>query len=270
MAVVSFLSDPPTVISADNCDSDMERNFIKGIISKLLSKSYNYMTCTHDENARGMCEASEKYSQSSNEVEADMVTLSRSRFCPRPDTDPDLICQVEKWYFAVTDQHARAMNGLDAFEGFQSDRFKFRRKELFQESYDNYERCWNNCTNLDWHKGPFSRDMDFAGIFHMPTCKSDKLYLADFTQFWGWKAHPGKSWNGYYSGEWTQWNFPAVCGDHHASETKGFLEAMNAGIHSDVYAHHYYYRSTDQLWKDRIPRVSDSRYCTKLELILFL
>jgi hypothetical protein len=236
----------------------MERNFVKGIISKLLAKSYNYMACTHDQKAQSMCDSAEKYSKPSSEWDDNMRTLSKSRFCPRPDTEPDLICQAEKWYFAVNNQHNRALNGLDAFESFQGDRFKFRGKELFRESYDNYLRCGNNCTNLDWHKGPFSRDMAFAGIFHIPTCQSDKLHLEDFTQYWGWKAHPGKSWNGYRHGEWTGWNFPAVCGDHHAGETKSFLEAMNAGVFSDVYAHHYSMRSTDQLWRDRIPRVSNS------------
>jgi len=228
------------------------------------------MACTHDPKARAMCDAADKYSKPSSEWDERMTTLSKSRFCPLPDTDPNMICQVEKWYFAVTSQHDRAMNGLDSFEGFQLNRFKFKRKELFKESFDNYIRCGNNCTNLDWHKGPFSRDMTFAGIFHIPTCKSDNLRLMDFTQFWGWKAHPGKSWNGYQTGEWTTWNFPAVCGDHHASETQGFLEAMNAGIHSDVYAHHYYYRSTDQLWKDRIPRVSGSIPFCIIELMLTL
>lgn len=216
------------------------------------------MTCTHDQNAQSMCDSAQKYSKPSTEWDDNMRTLSKSRFCPRPNTEPDLICQTEKWYFAVNNQHSRALNGLDNFESFQGDRFKFRRNELFQESYDNYQRCGNNCTNVDWHKGPFSRDMAFTGIFHIPTCQSDKLHLTDFTQYWGWKAHPGKSWYGYYNGEWTGWNFPAVCGDHHADETKGFLEAMNAGVFSDVYAHHYSMRSTDQLWKDRIPRVSHS------------
>src|ERR1700733_9041539 len=167
----------------------MERNFVKGVISKLLAKSYNYLVCTHDPKARSMCDAAQKYSQPSNEWDENMSTLSKSRFCPRSDSDPELVCQAEKWYFAVNNQHSRAMNGLDAFETFQADRFKFRKKELFQEAYDNYARCGNNCTNMDWHKGPFSRDMTFTGTFHLPTCQNDNLYLADFTQFWGWKAH---------------------------------------------------------------------------------
>lgn len=235
----------------------MERNFVKGVISKLLAKSYNYLRCTHDPKARSMCDAAEKYSKSSNEWDESISIISKSRFCPRPDSDPDLICQVEKWYFSVNEQHTRAMNGLDAFETFQADRFKFRRKELLQEAYDHYAQCGNNCTNLDWNKGPFSRDVSFTGAFHLPTCQNDHLSVPDFTRFWAWKAHTGKSWNGYENGEWTQWDFPSICGDHHASETKGFLEAMNAGEHSDVYAHHHPIRATDQLWRDRIPRVSD-------------
>lgn len=238
----------------------MERNFVKGVISKLLAKSYNYVTCTHDPKARSMCDAAEKYSKSSSEWDEKMTILSKSRFCPRPESDPDLVCQVEKWYFSVNQQHSRAMNGLSMIESFQGDSFKLRRNELFQEAYDNYVRCGNACTNFDWHKGPFSRDMTFTGSFHLPICQNDQLNLVDFTRYWGWNAHPGMSWYGYGNGEWSSWNFPAVCGDHHASETRGFLEAMNAGMRSDVYSHHYFYRATDQLWRDRIPRVSSHHF----------
>lgn len=231
----------------------MERNFLKGIISTLMAKGYNYVRCLHEPMAPAMCEAARKYSTPSDQWDKDMVTISLSRFCPRPDTDPTLICQAEHWYFANQDQHVVPMNSLQSFGSFQRDRFKFTIDEMFREAYDEYEKCGNDCQKVDWTKGPFSRDMSWAGKFSLPICKSDQTHIVDITKTKGWRARDGsfKHWFGWLDGEWTQNTFPSTCGDFRSNETASFLEAMNSGPKSDAYNN----PEMEMLWQDRIPRV---------------
>jgi hypothetical protein len=235
-------------------DSQLERNMVKDIISTLLAKGYNYIRCTHDPRAMSMCEAAQKFSSAQK--------ISQSRFCPRPDTEPTLICQAEHWYMAKTDAHAKLMSGLDSFENFQRDRFKFTLPEFFQEAYNEWTRCGNQCDEITWKLGPFERDMNWAGTFHLPICKSDQTHIADFTHDYEWWVRDGnpKHWPGWYRGEFTKFSFPSSCGDWKSNDTMEFLEAMNAGEWKNDTSP-FYHPIAEMLWRDRIPRVSDSFSC---------
>lgn len=202
---------------------------VKNIISDVLAQGYNYMKCTHQSDAPKLC----------RDAKSNPRKIGHSRFCPEPEADPYLICQLGKWYFSVLQQHEREMIGIDNFEKFHFNKFKFKLPELLQEAWESYKRCGNKCQRTQWQNLPFSADLAPGG-FSLPTCVSDYITLDDFFK------HEGKP-NNLHS-----WGFPSVCGNFRSNETRGFMDALNAGFETKVYKN----REPKLLWVDRIPRVS--------------
>lgn len=204
---------------------------MKQIISKLISDSNNWMKCTHHKDATKMCKAADAARQRGTKGYA----VDRSRFCPHPETDPAYICQVEGWYFADDHQHERPMSGLDALETFWNNEFKFTIEEFMGEAHANYEACRNNCPQTNLDSLAFDGNYAEARGFTLPVCQNDHNTLSDFLKK-GPKRH----------------HFPAICGDFRSNETEGFMNAVNMGPDSQVAKT----PSIEQLWRDRIPRVS--------------
>ena len=204
---------------------------MKQVISKLISQSNNYMKCTHDDTAPKMCEDAE----AARQLGVKGHGVDRSRFCPHPDADPTYICQVNGWYFADDHQHEKLMSGLDTLETFWENEFKFTLDEFMEEVYANWETCGNNCTQTNLAKLTFSGDYEGVRGFTLPVCRNDHNQVSDFL-----KRGPKR------------YHFPSICGDFRSNETEGFMKAVNMGLDSQAVKT----RSIEQLWRDRIPRVS--------------
>ena len=204
---------------------------LKTVISKLLTESQNWMKCTHDKNAPKMCEKASK--ARGQGLKGNYV--DRSRFCPHPETDPTYICEVGGWYFADDHQHQRKMCGLDDLETFWGNEFNFTLDQFLEEVHTNYETCGNNCTEVRLEQLVFDGDYGAARGFAIPVCRNDYVHLSNFE-----KKGP------------TRWHFPSICGDWRSNETEGFMKAANMGPDSQAAQT----RSIQQLWRDRIPRVS--------------
>lgn len=176
--------------------------------------------------------------------------VDRSRFCPHPDTDLTYICEVGGWYFADRDQHQKKMAGLDSLSSFWNNEFNFTIDQFFKEVHDNYERCRNNCSQMNLDTLTYDTDLTAAQGFVIPVCSNDNNRLADFS-----KKGP------------TRWHFPSVCGDFTSNETEQFMKAANMGPNSQVATT----QSIQELFRDRIPRVINIKSpCISLHCLLFL
>lgn len=207
------------------------------VASKLLAQGTNYMKCTHVEDPKKLKEY----------CEPERPHLVLARICPRPDTDPSLVCQVNKWYLAQHGQHEETLDGIDKFPSFARGKYQTGVHDLLMQSYDHYERYGNRNVNYGGEGAFPGEGMQGIG-FHLPTCVSEYVHLSDWSY-----SNPYKN---------TPWNFPSVCGDHHANETEDFMQAIN--INDDTY------KAAAQLFKDRIPRVSwqlSLRYMTFLLIV---
>lgn len=109
------------------------------------------------------------------------------------------------------------------------------------EAYANYKRAGNNM-NTDtrgWSLGHIR-----GGGIRVPFCVS-KIYKV--TDFGGYvMAHLRPK---------VQWEFPTLCGEQ-GTETKGFMDALQLGIGSQPYEQREDFGKPAQLYRDRIPRVS--------------
>lgn len=189
------------------------------------------MKCTHHKDAGEMCEkATQARERGSKGYDVD-----RSRFCPRPESDPTYVCELGAWYFADAHQHQRQMSALNTLETFWGNEFNFKLEDFMAEVHENYKRCRNNCTQMSLDRPAFDPEQTAARGFTIPVCVSDHVHLDDFL-----KKGPRR------------WHFPSVCGDFTSNETEVFLKAVNMGPDSQAAKT----QSIQQLWRDRIPRVS--------------
>lgn len=204
---------------------------MKQIISKLLSESQNWMKCTRHKDAKRMCDIASH----ARALGIKGYDVDRSRFCPHPESDPAYICELGSWYFADRDQHQRAMSAINTLETFWGNEFNFKLEDFMKEVHENYERCGNNCAQMNLDRLAFDPEHTAAEGFSLPVCVSDHVNLDDFL-----KKGPRR------------WHFPSVCGDFTSNETEAFLLAANMGPSSQVAKT----KSVQELWRDRIPRVS--------------
>jgi hypothetical protein len=205
--------------------------------SRLLSESYNYMKCAHRDDGYKMCakaEHAKKYGELKLSYEG-KYHYQKSFWCPKPEEDPNLVCQVLKWYFAINRQHEMEFIAWDKLQNFAGGRYNLTWPVLFQESWENYERFRNNFTvPLD---DLFFANGGFGSGFFLPTCVNEHVQFADY--------------NTMLTVHHTRWNFPGMCGDYRANETAAFMELMGAGPESDVHTR----SEPKEFWRDRIPRV---------------
>lgn len=201
---------------------------IKNIASNLRARGYNYMKCTHHPQGAKLC----------RDAKSNDKKIGLSRFCPEPETDPNLICQLGKWHFRVQQQHEIEMIGIKDFSTFLENKYNFTLAEFQKEAWDNYKTCGNNCKETNWE------DLAFGGRISskwtIPTCVNDGVHLNDFFTNQGAPNNV------------LAWGFPSICGDFHSNETQYFMDALHIGLESKVYQG----RDTSELWEDRIPRVS--------------
>ena len=200
---------------------------VKNIASELLARNYNYMKCTHHPQATKIC----------RDAQGNKSKIGLSRFCPEPMNDPNLVCQLGKWYFSVHQQHEIEMTGLKSFKSLLNDQYNFTLEEFEQEAWDSYKMCGNDCRDTDWESLPFGGSI--TSKWKLPTCVNDGVHLNDFL------IHQGQLNNVH------AWGFPSICGNFHSDETQDFMDAMHIGIGSEVYKG----RDPSELWEDRIPRV---------------
>jgi hypothetical protein len=156
-------------------------------------------------------------------------------FCPRPDTDPTLVCQVSRWYFSDTAPHETNFVAINSLENFgHLHGLNFKLKDLLMEAYDNYAIYGNSWTAQDWGVISFDTTNRPKG-FHLPVC-----------------VHEGQSFKPFvFQRPWEHnWDFPAVCGDHSANETADFMKAITLSPGSVKF------KDRDHTFLDRIPRVS--------------
>jgi hypothetical protein len=203
---------------------------IKNIASDLLARNYNYMKCMHHPQATKIC----------RDAKSNDKKIGLSRFCPEANNDPNLVCQLGKWYFSIMQQHEIEMVGIKDFSTFLDNKYNFTLMEFQKEAWDSYKTCGNNCSDTDWETLPFGGSV--SSKWKLPTCVNDGIHLNNFF------IHQGKVNNQH------AWAFPSICGDFRSNETQGFMEALHIGIDSKPYKG----RDTSELWEDRIPRVSSS------------
>jgi hypothetical protein len=158
-----------------------------------------------------------------------------SFLCPRPDTDPTLVCQTGRWYFSNSEPHEIEMNAIRTIDTFGSIRgFTFDKHDMLQEIYDNYLKYGNNWKARDWGIQSV-RGENYRKGWHLPVCMFEGNEYDVFEHQRPW---------------WHNRNFPATCGNHAANETAGFLKAMNLQPGSGMHA------AKDWTFVDTIPRVS--------------
>jgi len=218
-------------IGADSLIRKFELTYVKDLASSALASGYNYLKCSHREDAAEKC--------ANDGVEYQQL------FCPEPKTDPTLVCQAGRWYFSDTQPHEIdmvAMNSIQKFGALHG--FAFSRDKMLAEIWDNWKKFGNRPQERKWGKealkGP-NHERKHPHGFRLPVCIfEDNQYDVHHHQLIWWK----------------NWNFPAICGNHAANETADFMKAMNLGPGSPRHS------STDWTFRDRIPRVSTSLFAS--------
>jgi hypothetical protein len=200
---------------------DFEVAVVKELASSTLAAGYNYMKCSHRTDAAEKCGKTGDYYE--------------SLICPRPNTDPTLVCQVSRWYFSDIAPHEIEMVAVKSIEAFgHLHGLQFRLKDMLQEMYDNYEKHGNNFPEPDWGFNSLYSPRSPSG-FHLPVCMHDGQSFAEFKFQRPW---------------WHNWDFPAICGNHGADETADFMRGL--GLEPGSQKH----ERGDCTFSDRIPRVS--------------
>ena len=193
------------------------------------------MKCTRRKDATKMC---------AEGLEA-KSGWKKSYFCPRPDSEPEVICQVARWYWEMYHSHEVPLPGRDSFETIS--RLNMSYYPMLKEAYDKYKEEGNVFhSQMANEEGQTLGD----GLFHMAICENNLLEIKNF----GFdRKKPVLPHEQHYR----QWAFPAFCGDFRGNETRSFMSAIGAGIGSNPYQNldFGHEKLSGQLWRDRIPRV---------------
>lgn len=169
--------------------------------------------------------------------------------CPRPKSDPTLICQLGRWYFSDKHPHEVEMAALRTIDSFGAMHgFSFTLEDMKQEIFENYLKVGNKWAATDWGIMGLEAAKNPQG-FRLPLCMYEEQ---DYEQF----EHQ-RPW-------WHNWKFPATCGNHGGNETADFVAAL--GIHPGSAKH----VAGDQTFKDRVPRVSHSTSIILKPVLTFL
>ena len=193
------------------------------------------MKCARNPDALSMCRATR------DGLDKNWI-LWASRICPRPQTDPDLICQVGKWYLDKGHPQEVAMDGIDNFDTFMGGEFNLDLEELLLESYNYYEQ--HGVSGYSPDKLELGVGNAIGLRFHLPTCQSERMAITNFK----YRSHSEKKRFDFGA----KWQFPASCGDYRSNETAIFQSQIGFDPESGVF------KSTDigKTYKDMIPRVS--------------
>ncbi|POS87765.1 hypothetical protein EPUL_003899, partial [Erysiphe pulchra] len=223
---------------------EIMRAFTLNIASQVSASDGSYMKCTHKPWAQKKCE------QMARAKPTDEAALGY--FCPRPDSDPTLICQVGRWSLSHVFSHEMPWPALLKIENFAGNRFELTRLELLKSAYDHYVVSGNDLS-VDWESwflGPLS---SLSGLT-MPVCQHDDLAMKDNTVHG--PGHKGKGKNSLA--------VPNVCGIN-GSETEkfftevGFLEGSDAWNSQTKYEHRAG-GGTNELYNDRLIRANQDMF----------
>ena len=199
--------------------------YVKDLASSALASGYNYLKCSHRDDAVQKC--------------ANQGVEYQQLFCPEPKTDPTLVCQTAKWYFSDTEPHEIDMVAINTIEKFgASHGFAFNKEDMLAEIWDNYKRLGNKGRDRQWGKDAMKgseSERKYGHGFRIPVCVSEDNQFDVHHHKYPW---------------WKNWNFPVTCGNHAANETADFMKAMTLEPGS------LKHKNTDWTFRDRIPRVS--------------
>lgn len=215
------------------------RAFILNIASQVSAKDGSYMKCSHK------VWAAEKCDKMAHAKPTDEAALAY--FCPRPDTDPGLICQVGKWAFSAEYSHETPWPALLKIESFAQNQFELTRLDILNSVYDHYELHGNNL-EVDWNSW-FLGSLSSLNSFTMPVCVYDGLAMKDNV------VHgPGRKFKGSNS-----WAVPNVCGVN-GSETERFFTELGFLEDSVPWRSKSKYErwaggGTNEFYNDRLVRV---------------
>ncbi|SZF01486.1 unnamed protein product [Blumeria hordei] len=227
--------------------SQVMRAFVLNIASQVSAKDGSYMKCSHKS------WAAEKCYKMAHAKATDEASLSY--FCPRPDTDPGLICQVGRWAFSADNSHETPWPALLKLENFLHDRFQLTRLDVLNDVYDHYELQGNDL-QVDWNSW-FLGSLSSMGSFSMPVCKNDRLEIKDNTVHGpGRKPLFGKN----------SWAVPNVCGVD-GKETEKFFEEMgflegSAPWNSRSKNERWAGGGTNEFYNDRLVRANRDSFKT--------
>jgi hypothetical protein len=213
----------------------LETKLVKQIAGKILEDGHGYAKCTYEKDALAHCNSARNGKHND---------FSNAMFCPRPKTDPTLICGGARIYvdgtgwtrereLPIRPDYANKQDPEHRLAGWKKYGITSY-EDLMLESFQDYEKNHNTQFMRVGTVGM----LDTTGGFRIPTCVHEHVHLYDFTV----GRRPG-NWN--YGSE--RAGFPMICGDHRANETQAFLKDI--GIvpgeprHADIFT-------------DRMPKVS--------------
>jgi hypothetical protein len=230
-----FFAIPVTELATDCHIRKFELQYVKDLASSTLAAGGNYMKCSHRSDAIEKCTKKGDWYESFT--------------CPRPETDPTLVCATGRWYFSNDHPHESEMAAIRSIETFGSMHgFTFDKQEMLLEMYNNYEKFGNDWADKDWGFLSMEGGQHISG-FHIPVCVSEDNQYDTFTHQRPW----------HYN-----WFFPTNCGSHAGNETGSFMRALGMGPGT------WRHTSKDVLWADRIPRVSIPPYVVSIQVLSLL
>ncbi len=226
-------------------ETDIMSGVLKYILSRTAADDNIYLYCLHVHDAQKQCNNSVPKKKDPQWYK----NYRSTQICPRPETDPTLLCAAARWYHTSTMQsHVGLMPGIDKVEEWNNGRFHLTMKKLLQEAYETYVVYRNDFDKIKWSSGRLT-----GPVFGLPTCVSDDLLLHD-----GNPKHGLAIWkNPSYL------QFPFRCGDFRANESAGFMKSLNLGPGSKMHERLEGVTGTlhpNELFEDRIIRVSGHRF----------
>jgi hypothetical protein len=131
--------------------SGYEDNMMSRVLRYLLSRTAGddniYLYCMHVSDAQEQCNIVPK----KNDPQW-YKDYRSTQICPKPDTDPTLLCAAARWYHTSTmHSHVSLMPGIDKIEDWNTGKFHLTIKGLLQEAYETYVLYRNDFKKIDWY-----------------------------------------------------------------------------------------------------------------------
>ncbi|RKF77106.1 hypothetical protein GcM1_222054 [Golovinomyces cichoracearum] len=222
------------------------RAFTLNIASQVSAKDGSYMKCTLKS------WATEKCDRMAHAKPNDEAALAY--FCPRPEIDPGLICQVGRWAFSAEYSHETPWPALLKIENFFENRFELTRSDVLNAAYDHYQLHGNDL-QVDWNTW-FLGSLSSLNSLTMPVCMHDGLAMND--NIVHGPGHKGKGRN--------SWAVPNACGLN-GTETErfffelGFLEGTAPWNSRNKYER-WAGGGTNEFYHDRLVRANRDMFGT--------
>jgi hypothetical protein len=209
----------------------MVKSMFNEVISKSIGADAGYLKCTHDKLAVEKC---------LKDPAETLEYKDGAYFCPRNETEPDLICFPGRWYWDKFHPHEIRLPALDSFETFPRN-LNMTTLDMMKQAYENYRKYGNKPTSQD----DLANDPVGPGALRIPVCQND------FEETMNGR-HPG----GFIRPKLGRKVFPAFCGDFRGNETRYFMDSINAGRESGAYKNkaHGIQKLNGHTWMTEIPK----------------